>query len=109
VHFSTRFLFKYGILPMSRPRPERKPEILDAPIFADELTDYDYRLLYVYLRLLMAEEEGADWTEPARIVLGIDPDAEPERAFSVHHAHLARAHWVVRIGGYELLRSARIQ
>lgn len=94
---------------MIRPRPERDPKIADAPIFADELTDYDYRLLYIYLRLLMAEEEGADWAETARKVLGIDPDAEPERAFGVHRTHLERAHWMVTNGGYELLQKARTQ
>lgn len=93
---------------MSRPRPEREPEIADSPVFADELTDYDYRVLYIYARLLMAEEQGADWTEAARILLRIDPEAEPERAFRVHHAHLDRAHWMVTNGGYELLRSARM-
>ncbi len=93
---------------MSRPRPEREPEIADTPAFSDELTDYDYRLLYIYARLLMAEEQGADWTEAAIIVLRIDPEAEPEKARSVHHAHLERAHWMVRTGGCELLRQARM-
>ena len=94
---------------MKRPRPEREPEIADAPVLSDELTDYDYRLLYVYLRLLIAEEKGADWTEVAKTVLRIDPEAEPERACQAYQAHLARAHWMVSTGGYELLRSARIE
>lgn len=92
---------------MSRPRPEREPEIADAPVPADGLTDYDYRLLIVYLRLLDAEADGAHWTEATRIVLRIDPDAEPERAFHAHRTHLARAHWMTRQGYRHLLRAAR--
>lgn len=92
---------------MNRPRPERKPEIADAPILADELTDYDYRLLIVYLRLLDAEADGAHWTEVTKIVLRIDPDAEPERAFHAHQTHLARAHWMTNQGYRHLLAEAR--
>jgi len=94
---------------MSRPRPEREPNIADEPVFLDELTDYDYRLLYIYARLLMAEEAGAHWTEAAEKVLRIDPDAEPERAFRVHQTHLERAHWMVTNGSYDLLLNAYMQ
>ncbi|SDG96636.1 DNA -binding domain-containing protein [Pelagibacterium luteolum] len=92
---------------MAKPKPEREPEIADAPVFTDRLTDYDYRLMIVYLRLLDAEADGADWTEAARIVLRIDPDAEPERALHAHETHLARAHWMTRQGYRHLLRAAR--
>jgi hypothetical protein len=92
---------------MRRPRPERKPTIADAPVFDDGLTDYDYRLLIVYLRLLDAEADGAHWTEATRIVLGIDPDLEPERARHAHQTHLARAHWMASQGYRNLLLEAR--
>lgn len=92
---------------MKRPRPEREPQIADEPKFEDRLTDYDYRLLIVYLRLLDAEKDGAHWREAAKIVLRIDPDMEPQRAFHAHETHLARAHWMTRRGYCHLLRDAR--
>ncbi len=70
------------------------------------LTDYDRRNAVVYLRLLDAEAEGADWREVAEVVLGVDPKDEPQRAEIMHRSHLDRAHWM-RDGGYkELLRSS---
>jgi hypothetical protein len=46
---------------------------------ADRLTPYDEARLCLYLRLLDAEAEGADWREVARIVLNRDPTGDPER------------------------------
>lgn len=63
------------------------------------LTDYDRDHAATYLRLLDAEEAGADWREVSRLVLGVDPGAEFERAQVMHSTHLARAKWV-RDGGY---------
>lgn len=68
------------------------------------LTGYDERHLADYLRLLDAAEEGADWQEAVRIIFGIDPDAEPERARAVHDSHLARARWMTRTGYTYLLK-----
>jgi hypothetical protein len=92
---------------MARPRPEPEPEISNEPPVSDGLTDYDYRLLIVYLRLLDAEADGAHWSEVARIVLRIDPEAEPDRAYHVHQTHLARTHWMTRQGYRHLLTEAR--
>lgn len=75
----------------------------DAPIADtapsdDGITDYDRLHLVTYLRLLDAAADGADPAEVARIVLGIDPVAEPERALRVHASHLARARWMTEHG-----------
>jgi hypothetical protein len=70
----------------------------------NELTDYDREHLVIYLRLLDAAEEGADWREVARIVLGLDPDRNPERVQQCHESHLARARWLSAEGYRELLR-----
>jgi hypothetical protein len=63
------------------------------------LTEYDREIAPVYLRLLDAEAAGADWREVAKIVLGVDPAEEPQRAQVMHTTHLARARWL-RDGGY---------
>lgn len=87
----------------------KKPR-LDAPVFdeaptAPTLTDYDRLHLVTYLRLLDAEAAGADPDEVARVVLRLDPAADPERARRVHASHLARARWMSENGYRHLLRS----
>lgn len=85
---------------------------IDAPV-RDEaptepsLTAYDRRHLITYLRLLDAAAADADWREVARVVLGIDPEREPERARRAYDTHLARARWMTEAGYRELLRGAR--
>ncbi|HEV7285510.1 MAG TPA: DUF2285 domain-containing protein, partial [Kaistia sp.] len=39
------------------------PAFLDAPPSSDTLTTYDREHMKLYLRLLDAEREGADWRE----------------------------------------------
>lgn len=90
-----------------RPRPSLEPDLLPAPPASDDLTDYDYRLLIVYLRLLDAEADGADWAEVARIVLRLDTNHDPEGARAIHAAHLARAQWVRDHGHHKLLTDAQ--
>ncbi len=70
-------------------------------------TGYDEDHMLTYIRLLDASADGADWREVARIVLHIDPEREPERAFRAWATHLARARWMTgnRHGGSR--RSAR--
>lgn len=70
----------------------------------NELTDYDREHLVIYLRLLDAAEDGADWREVARIVLGLDPEQDPGRARKCHESHLARARWLSAEGYRDLLR-----
>ena len=83
-------------------------------IFADEppqtsrVNGYDERHFVTYLRLLDAETEGACWQEVVRIIFGIDPAVEPERARHVHDTHLARAHWMTQVG-YRHLLEPRLQ
>lgn len=82
--------------------------------FADEppqtarLSSYDESHLVTYIRLLDAERDGACWQEAARIIFGIDSEAEPERARHVHDAHLTRAHWIAT-AGYRHLLEPRLQ
>jgi hypothetical protein len=52
----------------------------------------------VYLRLLDADTDGADWKEVALAVLQIDPEREPRRALAAWESHLARAKWMAKRG-----------
>jgi hypothetical protein len=83
-------------------QPQIRP-VDEAPPVAAELTDYDHAHRITYLRLLDADAEGADWREVARIVLHLDPDAEPDRAHRIWESHLARAHWMTMMGYRHLL------
>jgi hypothetical protein len=56
------------------------------------------------MRLLDAADAGAPWDEAARIVLGIDPTREPDRAKRAYDSHLARARWVMDHGYRHLLQ-----
>jgi hypothetical protein len=78
----------------------------DKPPIATDLTPYDERHLVTYLRLLDAAEERADWREVVKIIFGLDPVQEPDRARIVYDAHLARARWMTEAGYRHLLRSA---
>jgi hypothetical protein len=69
----------------------------------DELTDYDRRHSAIYLRLLDAEADGADWREVATIILQIDPEREPLRARAVWESHLARAKGMTERGYRHLI------
>ena len=87
-------------MPMPR---QRETAEADAPPCSQDLTDYDRAHLVFYLRLLDAMEEDADPDEIARILLGIDPVAEPERAKRVLDAHVERALWMTKVGYRHLL------
>lgn len=86
--------------------PSTQQPIADTAPTASRVTDYDRAHLAVYLRLLDAAKEGATWADAARIVLGIDPIREPDRARQVHESHLARARWMTDQGYRDLLRDA---
>jgi Uncharacterized conserved protein (DUF2285) len=83
---------------------QRDPAVADRAPSATVLTPYDNDHLVIYLRLLDAEAQGADWTEAARIVLGIDPAREPERARCAWESHLTRAKWLTEHGYRDLVR-----
>ncbi|MGX5848057.1 DUF2285 domain-containing protein [Mesorhizobium sp. PL10] len=78
------------------------PEIADEAPTSSVLTGYDEERLLSHIRLLDAATEDADWREVARIVLHIDPEKEPERAFRAWETHLARARWMTT-NGYKYL------
>ncbi|MBS0220375.1 MAG: DUF2285 domain-containing protein [Proteobacteria bacterium] len=78
------------------------PAIADAAPDVDELTPYDISHLTTYLRLLDADNEGADWEEAASVVLSLDPAANETRAQRTWVSHLAQAKWMVS-EGYRLL------
>ncbi|RRH95420.1 DUF2285 domain-containing protein [Mesorhizobium tamadayense] len=70
----------------------------------DGLTDYDRSHVKLYMRLFDADADGADWHEVVKVLFGIDPAMEPQRARHVHDTHLARARWMTRTGYRHLLR-----
>lgn len=79
---------------------DRAPEV-------SQLTAYDESHLVDYLRLLDAEDDGADWREAAALILGVDAAAEPLRAKTMHDTHLARARWMTEVGYAYLLGCER--
>lgn len=85
-------------------KPQLDPDVVDVAPNELALTAYDEQHVVTYIRLLQAEDQGADWREVARIVLHIDPEREPDRARTAYQSHLARAKWVTEQG--RLLRGA---
>lgn len=80
-----------------------KDDFLDQPPISAALTAYDQAHVKLYLRLLDAAAEGADWKEVVAILFGLDPGAEPDRASRVYSTHLERARWMSENGFCELL------
>jgi hypothetical protein len=77
-------------------------EFLDAPPVSESVTPYDERHLPIYLQLLDAEADKADWREAVRIIFSLDPAECPDRARLVHDSHLERAKWMTRQGYRDL-------
>jgi hypothetical protein len=75
----------------------------DRPPLTDRVNAYDEQHLAIYLRLLMADDEGADWREVVLVLFGLDPAQDPRRAKIVHESHLARARWMTATGYRHLL------
>lgn len=82
---------------------------LDEPPPGDALTSYDREHMKLYIRLLDAERDGADWREAVRILFGFDPEIDPERSRIIHDSHLARARWMAEHGYRELVRESQHQ
>jgi hypothetical protein len=80
-------------------------DYLDEPPEGSTLTDYDRGHLKLYLRLLDADADGADWREVVQVLFDIDPAADPGRAHHIHETHLTRARWMTEHGYRHLLRS----
>jgi hypothetical protein len=81
-----------------------QPSVADAAPLEPFLTGHDMSHLITYLRLLDADEDGADWREAARIVLNLDVRKDPEQAQRTWASHLARAKWTTEHGYRHLLR-----
>ena len=78
--------------------------IADEVPWSDGLTDYDHAHFSIYTRLLDAHADGAAEDEIARVVLGIDPASEPDRAQRCLASHMKRARWMSEQGYRHLLR-----
>jgi Uncharacterized conserved protein (DUF2285) len=61
--------------------------------------------MITYMRVLDADQQGADWRDVSRIVLRIDPATEADRARIAFESHLSRAKWMTEEGYRHLLRS----
>jgi hypothetical protein len=81
-------------------------QFLDEPPADSVLTEYDRQHMKLYLRLLDADSDGADWREAVSLLFGIDPDCDVDRARLVHRSHLARAKWMTEHGYRQLVRRA---
>ena len=82
-------------------------QFLETPPDSQALTAYDREHMTLYMRLLDAAREGADWREAVQILFGLDPTRDPERCRQIHDSHLARARWMTEQGYRELLRESR--
>jgi hypothetical protein len=85
------------------PKAETNPEIANDVPWSEHVTEYDERHFIVYVRLLDASADGATNEEMSRIVLGIDPVSEPDRARRALDSHLRRARWMTERGYRDLL------
>jgi hypothetical protein len=86
--------------------PTKASSIADVAPTDDHVVDYDRTHSVVYLRLLDAAKEGVAWEEVSMIVLGIDPEREPERAKRAYETHLKRAQWMTTNGYKDLLEGS---
>lgn len=82
---------------------EGQPVATDVPT-VDAITPYDEAHFEIYIRILDASEAGADLSEIAAAILGIDPRIEPERAIGAARSLLRRARWMTTQGYRHLLR-----
>ena len=84
-------------------KPLLDPPIADEVPWSPRVTPYDEEHFVVYIRLLDALAAGAAPDEMARIVLGIDPAKEPQRAETALQSHIRRAQWMTTDGYLQLL------
>lgn len=77
-----------------------------APVGPD-LTDYDRAHIKLYMRLLDATAEGADWREVTSVLFGVDANIAPERAQMLFNSHLDRARWMAEVGYKQLATPVR--
>ncbi|MDR6624497.1 DNA -binding domain-containing protein [Caulobacter segnis] len=79
-------------------------DLRDTPIQDGEVTPYDRAHMQAYLRLLDAAAAHADWREAAALVLGLDVEADAQRARRIHDIHLERARWMASAGYRHILK-----
>jgi hypothetical protein len=84
--------------------PQLNPQVTDVAPNGPVLTAYDEEHMITYMRVLHADQQGADWREVSRIVLRIDPDTEADRPRRAFESHLSRARWMTEQGYRHLLR-----
>ena len=84
-------------------RVGHQSKVADEVPWSERVTAYDEAHFVTYLRLLDAAAEGASEDEMSRVVLGIDPALEPERARKALKSHLERARWMAEAGYRDLL------
>jgi hypothetical protein len=82
-------------------------DFLDNPPESAELTDYDRSHMKLYMRVLDATNDGADWTEIAEVLFDLDAEKEPDRTRHVIETHLSRARWMTQHGYRQLLQETR--
>jgi len=85
-------------------KPPLNPDVADTAPSDSVLTVYAEEHIIIYLRLLDADAQDADWRDVARIVLHLDPDHESDRARRAFDSHLSRAKWMTEHGYKQLLR-----
>jgi hypothetical protein len=83
------------------------PHFLVEPPPGEGLTPYDREHMTLYVRLLDAARDGADWREAVQVLFDLDPDLDPERCRLMHDSHLARARWMSDHGYRKLLRESQ--
>lgn len=76
---------------------------LDEPPSGDGATEYDRQHAGLYLRLLDADAQRANWREVVKVIFGLDPTADFARARRVYDNHLARARLIAASGHRDLL------
>lgn len=76
------------------PEPDNLIRLWGACPWADEVTDYDRRHIYVFNWLLNGASEGASELDMARIIFGLDPYKNRSWALLVVRTHLDRARWL---------------
>jgi hypothetical protein len=85
--------------------PPIDPHVADVAPGGPALTEYDEEHVVTYMRVLDADQQGADWRDVSRIVLRIDPDRDADRARLAFESHLSRARWITERGYRFLLQS----
>jgi Uncharacterized conserved protein (DUF2285) len=81
----------------------------DEPPTSSVLTPYDRAHMTLYMRLLDAARDGADWRDAVCTLFGLDVSQDPQRARLVHDAHLARARWMTESGYRQLVSESGLR